>query len=367
MKRIIFGGAFDPIHNGHINMALSAAKQIGGHVIFVPSKVSVWKTESVAVKHKKKMVQLAIKDYDCFSLSDFELTHKDKFVYSIFTIKHFIEMYPDDKIFYLIGGDQANKFHLWKYCDDIAKYAQILVFPRKDVKLSKKNVDRFNMIVLKGEERSDASNNIRSFKEIDIPYPVIQYIEEHSLYYIPKLKEWYGDRYNHVKNVAELSHQIAKNNGFNPQKAYIAGFLHDLGKKVHLSDTTKDYSEEIKYLNTAFEGRFKDLPPYAIHQVLGVYYAQKEFGIEDPKILNAILWHCTANENMNWIEKIVYAADKIEPSRGYDSSKLIQAMMDDLDEGFVTGLRANIDYIHPKMKKNGENEFTEKAIKYYLK
>ena len=120
------------------------------------------------------------------------------------------------------------------------------------------------MIVLKGEERSDASNNIRSFKEIDIPYPVIQYIEEHSLYYIPKLKEWYGDRYNHVKNVAELSHQIAKNNGFNPQKAYIAGFLHDLGKKVHLSDTTKDYSEEIKYLNTAFDGRFKDLPPYAI-------------------------------------------------------------------------------------------------------
>ena len=70
---------------------------------------------------------------------------------------------------------------------------------------------------------------------------------------------------------------------------------------------------------------------------------------------------------MNWIEKIVYAADKIEPSRGYDSSKLIQAMMDDLDEGFVTVLRANIDYIHPKMKQNGENEFTEKAIKYYLK
>ena len=60
-------------------------------------------------------------------------------------------------------------------------------------------------------------------------------------------------------------------------------------------------------------------------------------------------------------------SDKIEPSRGYDSSKLIQAMMDDLDEGFVTVLRANIDYIHPKMKKNGENEFTEKAIKYYLK
>lgn len=371
MKRIIFGGAFDPIHNGHINMALSAARQIGGEVIFVPSKISVWKTKSVEVKHKKKMVELAIKDYDCFSLSDFELTHKDNFVYSIFTIKHFIELYPDDKIFYLIGGDQANKFHLWKYCDDIAKYAQILVFPRKDVKLSKKNVNRFNMIVLDGEERSDASVNIRDFKEIDIPYPVIQYIENNSLYYIPKLKEWYGDRYNHVRSVANLAYQIARNNGFNPQKAYIAGFLHDLGKKAYIKDNenkfNNEYKEEIKFLNNEYGGQFKNLPLYAVHQVIGVYYAKRDYGIEDPKILNAILYHCTGNENMNWIEKIVYAADKIDPCRGYDSSKLIQAMMEDLDKGFITVLKANIDYINPKMKITGSNEFTNKCINYYLK
>ena len=367
MKKILFGGAFDPIHNGHINMALSAAKQIGGEVIFVPSKISVWKTGSVDPKSKKEMVELAIKDYDFFSMSDYELINAEDFTYTIYTVKHFIEMYPNDKIFYLIGGDQANKFHLWKQCDEIAKLAQILVFPRKNEDLSKENVEKFNMIIINGEHRDDASTNIRGFKEIDIPWAVIDYIEKNDLYYIPGLKKWYGDRYEHVRSVADLSYKIAKSNGFNPQKAYIAGFLHDLGKNVYITENDKNYSSEINFLNTYRDGIFKDLPLYAVHQVLGVYYAKKDYGIEDEKILNAILWHCTGNEQMNWIEKIVYAADKIDPSRGYDSSKLIQAMMDDLDRGFVTVLKANIDYIHPKMVKNGENKFTNKCIEYYLK
>lgn len=366
MKKILFGGAFDPIHNGHINMALSAAKQIGGEVIFVPSKVSVWKNQSVDPESKKKMVELAIKEYDCFSMSDFELTHKDDYVYSVYTVKHFLELYPNDKIFYLIGGDQANKFHLWKYCDELAKLAQILVFPRKDEILSLENVEKFNMIVIDGEQRSDASVNIRKFKEIDIPWAVIKYIEENDLYYIKGLKDWYGDRYEHAKSVADLSYEIAKSNGFNPQKAYIAGFLHDLGKKTKFSDSNEEYAEEKKFFEEYKNGEFKDLPEIAIHQVLGVYYAKKVFDIDDEKILNAILWHCTANEKMNWIEKIVYAADKIDPCRGYDSSSLIKAMIDDLDKGFVTVFKANMDYIHPKMKSFGQNRYTQKAIDYYL-
>lgn len=367
MKKILFGGAFDPIHNGHINMALSAAKQIGGEVIFVPSKISVWKTGSVDPKSKKEMVELAIKDYDFFSMSDYELINAEDFTYTIYTVKHFIEMYPNDKIFYLIGGDQANKFHLWKQCDEIAKLAQILVFPRKNEILSKENVEKFNMIIINGEHRDDASTNIRSFKEIDIPWPVIDYIEKNNLYYIPGLKEWYGDRYTHVKNVADLSYKIAKSNGFNPQKAYIAGFLHDLGKKAHIWNNDKDYSKEIEFLNTYCDGKFKDLPRYAIHQVIGVYYAMRDYGIEDEKILNAILWHCTGNEQMMWIQKIVYAADKIDPSRGYDSTNLIRAMMDDIDEGFVTVLRANMEFIESKENRNGDNEFTKNCVKYYLK
>ena len=196
---------------------------------------------------------------------------------------------------------------------------------------------------------------------------LLKYIEDNNLYYIDSLKEWYGDRYEHVKSVADLSYKIAKSNGFNPQKAYIAGFLHDLGKNVYISENDKDYSEEIKFINELNNGDFSDLPSYAVHQVLGVYYAKKMFEIDDEKILNAILWHCTGNEQMMWIQKIVYAADKIDPSRGYDSTNLIRAMMDDIDEGFVTVLRANIEFIESKENRNGDNVFTKNCVKYYLK
>ena len=56
MRKILFGGAFDPIHNGHINMAELASKQLDADVIFLPTKSAVWKEASTEVKHKIKMV-----------------------------------------------------------------------------------------------------------------------------------------------------------------------------------------------------------------------------------------------------------------------------------------------------------------------
>ena len=52
MNRIIFGGAFDPVHSGHINMALKAAKELDGEVIFVPARISVWKDVSAPIEDK---------------------------------------------------------------------------------------------------------------------------------------------------------------------------------------------------------------------------------------------------------------------------------------------------------------------------
>ena len=64
--------------------------------------------------------------------------------------------------------------------------------------------------------------------------------------------------------------------------------------------------------------------------------------------------------------KIVYAADKIEPTRGFDSSDLINSMMEDIDKGFITVLKANKDFL-TENRKDINNRLTSKCFDYYLK
>ena len=125
MKNIVlFGGSFDPIHNGHINMALEAQKALGGpdycEVIFIPNRVSVWKEQSIEPIHKINMISLAIKSYRGFSLSTFELDSFEE-NYTHITVEHFNNIYKGEaNLFLLIGQDQVETFHKWKNVDNIA-------------------------------------------------------------------------------------------------------------------------------------------------------------------------------------------------------------------------------------------------------
>ena len=73
MNRIIFGGAFDPIHNGHLNMAENAKKALDGEIILVPARISVWKENSAPIQDKIAMIELAIKNRKGFSIEKYEL------------------------------------------------------------------------------------------------------------------------------------------------------------------------------------------------------------------------------------------------------------------------------------------------------
>ena len=125
MNRIIFGGGFDPIHLGHINMAIMAQQAYPGEVVFVPAKIAVWKSSSISQEHKLAMVQIAIKNIPGFSVDTFELDQPEQ-PRSYQTVEYFKKKYPNDKLYFLIGQDQVNAFHEWAKPEEIAKNTQII-------------------------------------------------------------------------------------------------------------------------------------------------------------------------------------------------------------------------------------------------
>ena len=93
--------------------------------------------------------------------------------------------------------------------------------------------------------------------------------------------------------------------------------------------------------------------------------AKRDFEVVDEDVLNAIKFHTTGRKDMGWLEKLVYAADKIEPTRQFDSSDLIRAMEKDLNQGFLTVLKANYEYL-AKKNKDIDNRLSDECFREYL-
>ena len=358
MNRIIFGGGFDPVHLGHINMALNAQKMFPGEVIFVPAKVAVWKEASVSEKHKLAMLQLAIKDYPGFSVDTFELD-QDQQPRSYVTVEYFVKKYPRDQLFFLIGQDQVNVFHEWANPEEIAKNTQIIYFKRPKYEINQANVDKYHMIAVNGPEIEVSSSDVRELRIAFVSEEVLTYIEDNDLYYVKKIKSMITEkRFNHSKLVAHLAYQLSKMHQLDYSKAYIAGIIHDIAKYYE--------PEEALALMKQYYPDYVDIGAYAYHQFLGEMVAKDVFNIKDIDILNAIKYHTTGRKEMSQLEKIIYASDKIEPSRPYDSSDLIQAMEEDVNSGFLTVLERNMEYLG-KRNKTIDNRLTEECVNYYLK
>ena len=361
MNKILFPGSFDPFHIGHLHMAELASKKYDADVILLPAVISVWKSESVSFEHKVRMVELSIKDKPRFSVSRYESTLDSEINYTINTIRHFVKEYPKDKFFLLIGEDQVNEFHRWREADEIARLVQIIYYSRSGY-VENENVSRFHMEMVEGDEIDASSTKIRNMKGLEyLNRDVLRYIEDHQLYYFNIIKKHIGEkRIKHSISVANLAYDIALNNHLKePIKAYIAGLAHDIGKEIPLEEARSMMVEHFK--------DYSDLPKFAYHQFLGTIITKNEFGIVDEEILDAIMFHATGKANMSPLGKIIYASDKIEPTRGFDSSGLIKSCMDNYEQGFIEVLKANKEYLI--MKKGPmviENTLTLECFEFYL-
>lgn len=360
---ILFGGSFNPIHNGHLRIARAASLRMNAEVIFVPNAKPRWKSPEVSGKDRLAMLQAALKadGSPSFSISRFELGENAEVHYWVDTLRHFKKRYPKMRLYFLIGADSVNSFPEWEKPDECASLATPLYVSRPGVELNDAVLTKYHMRRLDYDGAGPVSSSkVRTLQSIDVPLVVREYIESHGLYYMAKIKELIGERrLAHSVSVANLAYHIAvKSRLDDPQAAYIAGLLHDCGKNY-----PKEEAKAI--LEKEFPELADQMPEWTYHQFAGAYIAKEVFGIEDEAILSAIRYHATGKAHMAPLSKIIYAADKADPARGYDSSALIAACYKNYYLGFLTVLDANRDYL----KEKGyvlDNPLTKECMELYL-
>jgi len=134
MRIGIFGGSFNPVHNGHIHLAETAKKDFGlDMVYFVPSKISPHRSSSEYVPGEDRlaMLRLACSGRDGLEVSGYELSN-ERVSYTIYTIEHFRRRFPDDELFLLVGSDMLLCFDSWYRYEEILAEASLCVVSRND-------------------------------------------------------------------------------------------------------------------------------------------------------------------------------------------------------------------------------------------
>lgn len=142
-------------------------------------------------------------------------------------------------------------------------------------------------------------------------------------------------RFNHSLGVAEEAERLAKHYGANPEKAYLAGLIHDCSKEIPVQDAIQLLSE--RFSVTCDEVALQT--PRILHGPLGACVAKEEFGVEDAEILDAVWYHTTGKAGMDLFSKIIYIADYIEPNRTYPDVEVLRALTyEDIDRAILFGI-----------------------------
>lgn len=187
----ILGGSFDPVHNGHLILALDAMEQVGlERVLFMPASISPLKAQRSAATTEQRiaMLRLALKDYPSFALDCWEI-ERDEISYSYHTARYLHTRYPNKKIFWIIGADQLQLLPKWYKITELADMVSFIVALRPDYSgIKPAGLDAVCVHALRSRTLSISSTEIRErarqgrMIQPFVPAEVSAFIHHHSIY-----------------------------------------------------------------------------------------------------------------------------------------------------------------------------------------
>ncbi|MBE7088993.1 MAG: nicotinate (nicotinamide) nucleotide adenylyltransferase [Clostridiales bacterium] len=355
MKIAIFGGAFNPVHNEHINLVQSAIKTAGIDKVFImPSHISPHKTGKIFADatHRIKSCELAFKNIPQAQVSDFEIL-QGGVSYSYLTCEHFKKQYPNDELYFIIGADMLEYFPHWKNPERILNCVTLLSCAREDDKSFALAVQNFNkkypnnkvatFDYIGDKVSSTAVRTLSALGEDILPFvpkQVKNYLDEHQIYTqnkLIKVRELLTEeRWQHTVRVCLMAVKNCGLAGVDELTALTAAALHDCAK----------YPEKCGDLLAGFKCP-QGVPNPVVHQFAGAYMAVNYFKITNPAVISAIKYHTSGRKNMSPLEKLIFLSDMLEEGRSFDGVNELRTLFyKDLTLCLKAALSHQIKYLH---------------------
>lgn len=153
-------------------------------------------------------------------------------------------------------------------------------------------------------------------------------------------------RFAHSLAVAKAARRLALRYGEDPEKAELAGVLHDIMKDCSAAEQLHWAGESAIILDNAEKENDQ-----LLHAPAGEAYLRLRCGIENTDLLAAVRFHTTGRQGMSKLEKIIYLADMISEDRKFEGiEKIREAAEKSLEEGVMAGMRATLQLLKSEGK-----------------
>ena len=373
MKIGVYGGTFNPPHLGHLTAARAVFDLLKlDKLLLVPAGLPPHKAlpaGSPTAEQRLEMTRLAAEQLglgDRVQVLDLELRRQGK-SYTADTLSQIRELYPEAELWLLMGTDMFLTLQTWHEPEAIFAQAGIAAFGRTEEDTEELfSVQREYLYRTYPDARiftltipgvvDISSTELREQLSADrganlLAPAVYGYILREGLYgtgtelkHLPlsklrpvALSYLKHKRIPHVLGTEQEAIRLAERYGADVEKARVGALLHDCTKKLDMEAQLalcRHYGIQLDEL----EQKALKL----LHAKTGAAIARDVFGV-DEEIYGAILWHTTGRAGMTLLEKILYLADYIEPSRDFPGvDKLRKVCYEDLDKGLLMGLEMTI-------------------------
>ncbi|WP_423364351.1 bis(5'-nucleosyl)-tetraphosphatase (symmetrical) YqeK [Mycoplasma sp. P36-A1] len=341
MKILVYGGTFNPIHKAHVNnVEIACQKFKFDKVVILPNHGGHFKdNNNLASSYDRKIMLL-----EAFKKCDFEVEineielKKDKPSYSYDTIVQLKATEPGD-YYFLIGSDQAINLSKWDKIEQLKKEVTFIVSKRDNKLLKDKS-----LIYLDNNILDYSSTKIRTQYETSGIFEVDNYIRYKGIYLESVLDNYLQvSRKQHSINVANLARKLASKNDIDPNKAYVAGMLHDIAKELP-EETQEKLAQKatIKF----------ELKTPTYHAAAALEVITKKLKIYDLEILNAIRWHTTGFYEMSALDKLIYMSDMVSCERSFEGVKELRELLKtNLNQAFKEGFIQSTAHLKTKNVK----------------